>query len=383
MIPYGKHNISKEDIEAVVNVLNSDFITQGPMVPNFEAALSNYCNVKHALVTNSCTSALHLAYLSLGLKQDDIVWTSPITFVATVNSAKFCGAKVILVDVDPFTGLIDTKLLCIKLEKAKNSGTLPKVLTLVHLGGQSCDMKEIFRLSKVYGFRVIEDAAHAIGADYQNFKVGGCNYSDITVFSFHPVKIITTGEGGALTTNNLDFFNAAFKLRSHGINKTFEKNINIDGPWYYEQISLGNNYRMTDFQAALGVTQLGRIDLLIESRREIAKWYDENIKLIGLDNFFEPLKRVEGANSSFHLYILLNNSSIPTKEIHKKMIEGGIGVNLHYIPIYKHPFHKQEISLPGAEQYYEKAISIPIFPGLLIEERKKVLDRLLEIATIM
>ena len=276
MIPYGKQNISSEDIEAVVEVLKSDYLTQGPVVPEFEKAISSYCGAKYAVAVNSATSALHIACLALGVGLGDLVWTSAITFVASANCALYCGAEVEFVDISSESYNISIQRLTDKLEAAKKSGRLPKVVIPVHLAGQSCDMRAIHALSKKYGFRIIEDASHAIGGKYLEERIGGCQYSDITVFSFHPVKIITTGEGGIALTNDQNLIKKMARLRSHGITRYPEEMTHApDGPWYYQQIELGFNYRMTDIHAALGLSQLGRLDKFVSERHAIAERYGQ------------------------------------------------------------------------------------------------------------
>jgi len=368
-IPYGRQTIDSKDTKAALKVLNSDFLTQGPHVPKFEKKLSNYVGARYAVATNSATSALHIACLALGVKENDYVWTSPISFVASANCALFCGAKVDFVDIDIQTFNISTNSLAQKLEVAKKLNRLPKVLIPVHIAGQSCDMLEIKNLSKQYGFKILEDASHALGAKYRNSNVGSCQYSDITVFSFHPVKMITTGEGGALLTNNKKFFNMATQLRSHGITRDPEEmEGSIDGPWVYQQKLLGFNYRMTDFQAALGSSQLDKLPKFIEKRRKIADMYNN---LLDSSNIHTPCESDKNY-SSYHLYIIRikNNAEIgDRKQVFEKLRSQGIIVNVHYIPIYKQPYYralgfKNDSDFPNSEMYYSQAISLPIYPGL-------------------
>jgi len=358
MTPYGKQEITSDDIESVVKVLKSDFLTQGPAVPQFEKALCDYAGSSYAVAVNSCTSALHIACLALGLGPGDILWTSPITFVASANCALYCGATVDFVDVEPDTALMSVEKLKEKLEQADKKGNLPKIVIPVHFAGQSCDMKEIHELSKRYGFKVIEDAAHAIGAKYQNEAVGNCKYSDITVFSFHPVKIITTGEGGAVMTNNRQLSEKLELLRSHGITRDISKMIGKpDGPWYYEQIQLGFNYRMTDIQAALGCSQLERLDQYVLRRSEIAKWYDIQFKNMPIT----VLKEKKDRTSSHHLYVI--RVSNIRKQLYQFLIDNGIGVNVHYIPVSKHSFYKKNYDnkvFHNSESYYNETITLPL-----------------------
>jgi len=375
MIPYGKQNISEDDINAVVKVLRSDFLTQGPVVPKFEEELCNYTGAKHAVAVNSCTSALHIACLSLGLEPGGILWTSPITFVASANCALYCGASVDLVDIDFDTALMSISHLKSKLERAKKDGKLPKIVVPVHFSGQSCDMQEIHSLSKEYGFYIVEDAAHAIGGSYKDEKIGCCKYSDITVFSFHPVKIITTGEGGAALTNNSKLAKNMELLRSHGITRDIHQmNEKSSNPWYYEQITLGYNYRMTDIQAALGVSQLNIIDEYISKRAEIANYYDKvfrNTKVF-------PLIVKTDRSSSNHLYVIRVSKKI-RNILFDKLIETGIGVNLHYIPLYKQPYFELNGTFSEAEKYYSSAISIPIFPLLPVNKVRYIANTILSL----
>jgi UDP-4-amino-4,6-dideoxy-N-acetyl-beta-L-altrosamine transaminase len=381
LIPYGRQNISEEDIRAVVDVLRSDFITQGPVVPAFEKNVAAYCGAKHAVAVNSATSALHIACLALGVGADDLVWTSPITFVASANCARYCGADVDFVDVDPRTYNMSVFSLSEKLEQAKRKGRLPKVVIPVHLSGQSCEMEAIHALSVQYGFRIIEDASHAIGGSYKGEKVGNCRYSDITVFSFHPVKIITTGEGGMAVTNNPELAKHMARLRSHGITRyPSEMTCPPDGSWYYQQIELGFNYRMTDIQAALGLSQMRRLDEFVAERQAIAQRYEE---LLEETSITRPWQH-ETSYSALHLYIV----RIPAgavkashKEVFERMRVEGIGVNLHYIPVYRHPYYVQmgfkSEDFPQAECYYAEAITLPIYPGLTLGQQSEVVQRLL------
>lgn len=382
-IPYGRQDISAKDIDAVINVLKSDWLTQGPVVPMFEDAIRNYCKVNFAVAVNSATSALHLACLALGLGEGDWLWTTPISFVASANCGLYCGAKVDFIDVDPQTYNISMEALESKLVIAKKNGVLPKIVIPVHFAGQSCDMQKLRKLADNYGFKVIEDASHAIGAKYQGEPVGGCQFSDITVFSFHPVKIITTGEGGIAVTNNEKIANRLQNLRSHGItrnaNDMLRQNI---GPWYYEQVDLGFNYRMTDIQAALGLSQFERLDEFIGARQKIAKKYDMALASLPL---LVPWQAPD-TYSSFHLYVI----RLKTNEIKKSRLEVfeamrtlNVGVNVHYIPIYHQPFFKNRYGFdvgycPNAEAYYREAISLPIFPSLVDSDFEYVVTSLVK-----
>lgn len=380
MIPYGRQSISEEDIQAVVDILRSDYLTQGPAVPAFEHAVSKYCGSKYAVAVNSATSALHLSCLVLGVKPGDIVWTSPITFVASANCALYCGASVDFIDIDPRTYNISLDCLASKLEKAKIDGNLPKVVIPVHLGGQSCDMAGIHALSKQYGFKIIEDASHAIGGKYRGEQIGNCHYSNITVFSFHPVKIITTGEGGMALTNDPKIANQLTRLRSHGITRVPQEMTHpSDGPWYYQQIDLGFNYRMTDFQAALGMSQLSRIDEFVAKRHVIAERYNELLSDLWVTT---PWQHPD-SYSGMHLYIIrLKRSEISFshRELFERLRSNAILVNLHYIPVYRHPYYAtmgfNRKNFPEAEAYYAEAITLPMYPTLSEAEQLEVVERL-------
>jgi UDP-4-amino-4,6-dideoxy-N-acetyl-beta-L-altrosamine transaminase len=376
MIPYGKQDVTKEDIKSVVNILNSDFLTQGPAVPLFEKSLCDYTGAEYSIAVNSATSALHIACLSLDLKKGDILWTSAISFVASANCAIYCGAEVDFVDVDSDSGLMSVDALRSKLLKAKSANTLPKIVIPVHLAGQSCNMKEIFKLSKEFNFRIIEDAAHAIGAEYFDKKVGSCVFSDISIFSFHPVKIITTAEGGAALTNNKELADRMGLFRSHGITrdkKLMNKSHNEN--WYYEQISLGFNYRMSDIHAALGRSQMQRINSFIKKRSEIAKWYDLQFENTPIKN----LSQIEGSKSSYHLYIVrILKGKIERDKLYNLLNSSGIKANLHYIPIYRHPFFNRKTRLFGAEEYYKSAISLPIYPNISNQSLSTIVNKILE-----
>ena len=382
-LPYGKQSIAKSDINNVIKTLKSDFLTQGPLVENFESKISDYCNVKYVVATNSATSALHIACLALDLQQGDIVWTSAISFVASANCALYCGAKVDFVDIDKSTNNMSVEKLEEKLEQAKNNNLLPKIVIPVHLAGLSCDMKKIHHLSKKYNFKIIEDASHAIGGTYNNERIGNCKFSDITIFSFHPVKIITTAEGGMALTKSSKLAKNLRLLRSHGITKIKSNFKNKShGDWYYEQQLLGFNYRMNDLEASLGISQLKRIDKFIKKRNKLAQRYNKKLNKLPLQL---PMD-VEGCLSSFHLYIIIVDtykSKISHPIIFKELRKANIGVNLHYIPIYKQPFYKKfgfnVDKFPSSEAYYKSAISLPIFPDMTISQQDYVIDKLMKI----
>lgn len=381
MIPYGKQDINNEDIKAVIDVLKSDFLTQGPLVPQFEKAVTEYTGSKYGVAVNSATSALHIACMALGIKEGDIVWTSPITFVASANCALYCGASVDFVDIDKKTFNMCPNKLEKKLIQAKKKNLLPKAIIPVHLAGQSCDMKKIKQLSKKFNFKIIEDASHGIGGKYLNKPIGSCIYSDITVFSFHPVKIITTAEGGMAVTNDKKLALEMAKYRSHGIVRGSKEIKNNDGPWYYEQVDLGFNYRMTDIFAALGISQIKRLDSFVNKRHKIAEEYNKKLQHLDWISLPEQDKKT---HSSFHLFIIRINKEkikISHKEFFEKLRNSGILVNLHYIPLYRHPYYSKmgfkKEDFPESESYYSEAISIPIFPRMKkkeISEVVKILD---------
>jgi UDP-4-amino-4,6-dideoxy-N-acetyl-beta-L-altrosamine transaminase len=378
MIPYGRQDISEEDIQSVVDVLCSDCLTQGPAVPAFEKHLADYCGAKTAVAVNSATSALHIACLALGVGKDDLVWTTPITFVASANCALYCGARVDFVDIDPRTYNISVATLAEKLKLAEKVGNLPKVVIPVHLCGQPCDMAGIHALSQEYGFKVVEDASHAIGGKYRGEPMGNCKYSDITVFSFHPVKIITTGEGGMAMTNNLQLAQRMQLLRSHGITRDANEMTHApDGPWYYQQIDLGFNYRMTDIQAALGKSQMQRLDEFVAKRHIIASRYD---RLLADAPVITPWQHAD-SYSGLHLYVIrlkLAEIAKTHRQVFEALRTAGIGVNLHYIPVHMQPFYKKlgfkAGDFPEAEKYYETAISLPLFPALTSEQQDHVVS---------
>lgn len=382
-IPYGRQNITDDDVKEVERVLRSDFLTQGPEVPQFESDFSEYIGSEYCVAVNSATSALHLSCMALGLKEGDILWTSAITFVASANCALYCGSSVDLVDIDKESSNISIDDLKKKLSKSKKENTLPKIVIPVHLAGLSCEMDEIKNLSLDYGFKVIEDASHAAGGSYKSKKIGSCEYSDMSVFSFHPVKNFTTGEGGIISTNDRDLYLKLKSLREHGINKDSSSMIYpSDGPWYYEQVDLGFNYRMTDISAALGRSQLKRLEKNTLRRNEIAHFYSKELKDLPL---FLPVD-YSTRNSGRHLYVIkldLNKIKKTHKQVFLDLKKKGIGVNLHYIPIYRHPYyHKFEFDIdlfPNSEAYYSSAISIPMFPELENDQLSYVVDSLKEV----
>ncbi len=378
MIPYGKQDITQEDIDAVVDVLKSDFLTQGPQVPAFESALMDATGANYALAVNSATSALHIACLALGLGEGDSLWTTPITFVASANCGLYCGAKVDFVDIDPATYNLCPKALEEKLIIAKDLGTLPKVLVAVHLCGQPCDMKAIHALSIEYGFKIIEDASHAIGGRYLELPVGSCEYSDITVFSFHPVKIVTTAEGGAALTNSKALADKMKLYRSHGITRDEHLMENVShGGWYYEQVDLGFNYRMTELQGALGVSQMLRLSEFVSARHKLAARYYEKLANLPIVLPYQ----LPDTYSGLHLFVIrlnLEEISKTHKEVFDELRENDIGVNLHYIPVHLQPYYqKMGFKLgdyPISEAYYTSAISIPMFHGMTHEQQDTVIN---------
>ena len=383
MIPYGRQDITQADIDAVVGVLQSDFLTQGPMVPRFEQSVAQHVGASHALAVNSATSALHIACLALGLGPGDRLWTTPVTFVASANCGLYCGAEVDFVDIDPRTYNLCPKALERKLEQAEREGKLPKVLVAVHLCGQPCDMQAIHALAQRYGFKVIEDASHAIGGKYQSEFIGNCHYSDITVFSFHPVKIITTAEGGMALTNDAELANKMALLRSHGITRDpAQMTHEADGPWYYQQIDLGFNYRMTELQAALGVTQMERLDQYVARRHQLARRYDDLLTSLPVTT---PWQHPD-SYSGLHLYVIrlqLDKLQKNHRQVFEALRELGIGVNLHYIPVHTQPFYQrmgfQAGDFPEAESYYAEAISLPMFQTMSEEQQDRVVSVLHEV----
>lgn len=377
MIPYGRQQIDANDIAAVVETLQSDFLTQGPKVPAFEDAVARRCNVNFAVAMNSATSALHLACLALGVGPGDLVWTSPISFVASANCARYCGADVDFVDVDVTTGLLDIQALQQKLQQAAANNRLPKVLIPVHLAGHSCDMQQIAALCCPYGIRIIEDASHAIGALYQDRPVGSCQYSDICVFSFHPVKIITSAEGGMALCNDVQLAENLRALRSHGITRNeTEMTEPSHGPWYYQQIELGYNYRMTDLQAALGLSQLDRLAQFVHQRIAATELYQTLLKDLPVEL---PAPARDGV-SAWHLYIIRLQQPQLRRQVFEQLRAAGIGVNVHYIPIHTQPYYQQLGfqwgQYPQAEQYYSQIISLPLFAGITTAQQQQVVTAL-------
>ena len=380
MIPYGRQDINQADISSVIDVLQSDFLTQGPQVPLFEKTVSEYCDSDYAVAVNSATSALHIACLALGLGDGDWLWTSPNTFVASANCGLYCRAKIDFVDIDPLTYNLSISDLKGKLIQAKKESKLPKILVPVHFSGQSCDMKEIYALGKQYGFSIIEDASHAIGGKYLGKSIGGCQYSDITIFSFHPVKIITTAEGGLATTNNKNLLEKMRLLRSHGITRDQAlMSKNPEGVWYYQQIDLGFNYRMTELQAALGVSQMNRLDEFIDKRHILQERYNQLLKGLPVIIPYQS----DFSYSALHLYpiqIDLKKIKKDREQIFNVLREGGIGVNIHYIPVHTQPYYLEmgfkAGNFPVAEAYYSQAISLPLFSQLSFDDQDIVVSAL-------
>jgi UDP-4-amino-4,6-dideoxy-N-acetyl-beta-L-altrosamine transaminase len=382
MIPYGRQDITEADLAAVRDVLTSDFITQGPAIAGFEADLAAYCGVKHAVAMSSATAALHVAYMALGLGQGDLLWTSPNTFVATSNAALYCGADVDFIDIDPDSYNICLDTLEARLAAAEKAGRLPKIVTPVHFAGQCCDMERLGALKAKYGFALVEDASHAVGGDYRDGKIGNCAHSDITIFSFHPVKIITTAEGGMAMTNDDELAAVMAMLRTHGITREPERMRGEgDGPWYYQQTLLGYNYRITDLQAALGRSQLTRLDAYIDARHERRAVYDRALADL-------PLKlpaQADYQRSGLHLYPVLVTDDAPVdrKTAFTRLRALGIGVNVLYIPVYLQPWYRDLGFGPGhcpnAEDYYSRMITIPMYATLSAEDQQTVIDRLHEV----
>lgn len=387
MIPCGRQEITEADIAEVEKVLRSDFLTQGSTVPRFEKSVADYCTVSHTVAVNSATSALHIACLALDLGPGDWLWTSPNTFVASANCGRYCGADIDFVDIDPKTYNMSIEALSKKLIQAEKLEKLPKIVVAVHFAGQPCDMPAIKELSKRYGFKVIEDASHALGASYNQIKVGSCTHSDITVFSFHPVKIITTAEGGMALTNDKDIADKLSRLRTHGItnDKTKMEKRSENEIWNYQQIDLGFNYRMNDIQAALGLNQMKRLDEYVRSRHKIAKYYDNELKNLAYITL--PWQRSE-VYSSYHLYPILIkvNSGFKTqRQVYDELRKNDIGVNLHYIPVHRHPYYEQlgfkKNDYPEAEKFYQEVISIPIYPTFHNGNQKYVIETLQKVMT--
>lgn len=384
VIPYATQSITEDDVKAVVRVLRSEWLTQGPAIAQFEARVAKHCGVKHAVAVCNATAALHISCLAMGLRSGERLWTSPNTFVASANCALYCGAQVDFVDIDPATYNMGVSALAKRLAEAEKEGTLPEVVVPVHFSGQSCQMREIHNLSKQYGFQIIEDASHAIGAKYLGQPVGACQYSDLTVFSFHPVKIITTGEGGMVLTNRTDLYEKLIRLRTHGITRDekFLENPS-EGPWYYEQVELGFNYRITDIQAALGLSQMDRLDLFMTRRRWLAARYNEELRGLPLTL---PWQHAD-TQSSWHLYVIrldLSRIGKTHRQVFEELRAAGIGVNLHYIPVHTQPYYRKlgfkRGDFPEAEKYYGEAISLPMYyelseknQNLVVAELKRIL----------
>ena len=382
-IPYGKQNINQADVDAVVDVLKSDFLTQGPQVPAFEKSVAQLVGAQYALAVNSATSALHIACLALGLGKGDVLWTSPITFVASSNCALYCGADVDFVDIDSQTYNMSISALKLKLEQAKKDNKLPKIVVPVHLCGQPCDMAKIYALSQEYGFKIIEDASHAIGGKYQGTYVGAGQYSDITIFSFHPVKIVTTAEGGMALTNDAKLAQKMDLLRSHGVTRNQDlMSKEPEGPWYYQQVDLGFNYRMTELQAALGISQMHRLEQFVAKRHDIAKVYNQILQNLPVVLPYQLSETYSG----LHLYVIrlkLDEISKTRKEVFELLREKGIGVNVHYIPVHTQPYYEnigfKQGDFPEAESYYASAISLPMYPDLTQMQIEYIYQTLKEI----
>lgn len=381
-IPYARQSIDASDIEAVIEVLRSDWLTQGPAIERFEQEVARFCGSAHAVAVSNGTAALHLACLALEVGPGDLVWTTPNTFVASANCALYCGAHVDFVDIDPGTFNMSPELLAAKLEESEKHGQLPKVVVPVDFGGQPCQLKEIALLGKRYGFRVLEDASHALGAEYRAAKVGSNPYSDITVFSFHPVKIMTTGEGGMALTNDSELARRLRLLRTHGITRDLgAMSKTPEGGWYYEQLELGFNYRMTDIQAALGASQLSKVNQFVARRRELARQYDR--ELCGLP--VRPAEQLEGCSSAYHLYVICLQEERAARtrlDVYSGLRRAGIGVNVHYIPVHTQPYYRRlgfkPDDFPNALRYYESAISLPLYYGLTDQQQQYVIDKLRE-----
>ena len=376
MIPYGRQDITQADIDSVISVLQSDYLTQGPLVPQFEKSIAAHVGAKHAVAVNSATSALHIACLALGLGKEDWLWTTPITFVASANCGLYCGAQVDFVDIDPKTYNVSPQALEVKLIEAEKHNKLPKIVVAVHLCGQSCEMDIIHGLSQRFGFDIIEDASHAIGGKYKDKYIGGCQYSAITVFSFHPVKIITTAEGGMALTNSDDLAHKMELLRSHGVTRDENKMTRkSDGPWYYQQIDLGFNYRMTELQAALGISQMDRLDQYVLRRNQLAERYNKELASLPVTLPFQ----YSDAYSAFHLYVIrlkLDEISRTHWQVFTALRDKGIGVNLHYIPVHSQPYYQKlgfkKGDFPEAEAYYSEAISIPLYSVMTDKDQNEV-----------
>jgi len=374
ILPYGRQTITDADVAAVSEVLRSDWLTQGPKVAEFERQMADRCGAKHAVAVSNGTAALHVAMQSLGLKSGDRLWTSPNTFVASANCARYCGAEVDFVDIDPRTYNLSVDALAAKLEAAEKDGVLPSVVVPVHFSGQPCQISDIARLADRYGFRVVEDAAHAVGAEYRGSRIGDCAHSSLTTFSFHPVKIFTTGEGGMVMTNDDALYERLNFFRTHAITRE-ESRLEFEshGPWYYEQIDLGWNYRITDIQCALGSSQVGNLTAIMDERRELAARYDELLADLPV---IRPWQHPD-TNSSWHLYVIgIDTETKTRREVFDELRSAGVGVQVHYIPVHLQPYYRrlgfEPGDFPNAEAYYESAISLPMFHGLHPEDQQEV-----------
>ena len=379
MIPYGRQNISEEDVEAVVSVLRSDFLTQGPAVPRFEETLGTAVDAPHVVAFSSATAALHVACLALGLGPGGRLWTVPNTFVASANCGLYCGASVGFVDIDPATRNMSVPGLAARLEAAEREGKLPDIVVPVDFAGASADLSGVRALADRYGFRILEDASHAVGGSYRGRPVGDCQFADITVFSFHPVKIVTTGEGGAATTRSPDIARRMRLLRSHGVSRDPADMAGVsEGPWYYEQVMLGFNYRMTDIQAALGCSQLRRLAQFIDRRQEIAARYDDLLADLPVIRPFTP----SDVRSALHLYVveLDDSAKVDRAKVFATIRAAGIGVNVHYIPVHLQPLYRAlgfaRGDFPAAERYYDRALTLPMFPDLTDQQQSQVVRAL-------
>jgi UDP-4-amino-4,6-dideoxy-N-acetyl-beta-L-altrosamine transaminase len=382
-IPYGKQDINQQDIDAVVEVLQSDYLTQGPAIARFERLVADYCGVKYAVAVASATAGLHIACLSAGLGSGDRLWTVPNTFVASANCGLYCGAEVDFVDIDPKTYNLSVSALATQLAIAAEREELPKIIIPVHFAGQSCDMSAIGKLAHQYGFQVIEDAAHGIGGRYRDRPIGCCEFSDLTVFSFHPVKIITTAEGGMVLTNRKDLYEKLIRLRSHGITRDSRfMQGETDGPWYYQQMELGYHYRITDLQAALGASQMSRLDSFVNRRHELVERYNIGLKDLPLSTPYQN----PDTYPSWHLYVIrleLDRIQYTHREVFEALRSAQIGVNLHYIPVHTQPYYQnlgfKWGQFPESEQYYREAISLPLYSGLTNEKQDRIMSTLGEI----
>lgn len=381
MIPYGRQDISQADIDAVVEVLKGDFLTQGPWVEKFEKRVADYCGVKYAVAVASATAGLHITYAALGIEPGKLVWTVPNTFVATANAALYCGGNVDFVDIDPAALTMCPVALKMKLEDAKTNGRLPDLVVPVQFSGACADMEAIHKLSKQYGFKIVEDAAHCIGASYNDKRVGACEFSDAAVFSFHPVKIITTAEGGLITTNDETVYKTLLRLRSHGITRDERQMTQNEGGWYFQQLDLGYHYRITDMQCALGVSQMDRLDQFVEKRNQLVKRYDEKLHNLPV----RPLRITPKSYSSWHLYVVTLDAKYDRRKVYDSMREKGVGINVHYIPVHLQPYYAsfgfKAGDFPAAEDYYNHALTLPLYPGLSEQEQDHVCQSLAECLT--